>query len=135
MNEQDWLAAQTAAAMSDYLERLGPGKVTERKLRLFACACCRRIWGLLPEQSHRHAVEVAERFADGLADLTELEEARSVVWQHIQHAAVLGRSAAPASWAVYRTAGVIRAAGSLMDIAWDADGNPKARATDRAAQA
>jgi hypothetical protein len=39
----------------------------DRKLRLFACACCRRIWGLIGEEAGRTAIEAAEQFADGKA--------------------------------------------------------------------
>src|SRR5262245_52768175 len=50
----------------------------KRKLRLFACGCCRLVWGLLPVKL-RKAVEVAERFADGQADRKQLEAARQRV--------------------------------------------------------
>ncbi len=36
-----------------------------RKLRLFACACARRVWHLMPDGPFRAAVELAERYADG----------------------------------------------------------------------
>jgi hypothetical protein len=42
------------------------GKASPRKLGLFCAACCRRVWPLLGAVC-RHAVEVSERFADGLA--------------------------------------------------------------------
>src|SRR5262249_1943512 len=47
----------------------------ERKLRLFACACCRGTWDLIPEGPHRLLVGMIEAYADGRADAAELEAA------------------------------------------------------------
>src|SRR4051812_43018952 len=41
------------------------GKVTDRKLRLFAVACCRRIHELFPDGPATEVVRIAEQFADG----------------------------------------------------------------------
>ena len=40
------------------------GNSSERKLWLFACACCRLVWDRLPEVS-RQVVEEVERHAEG----------------------------------------------------------------------
>jgi hypothetical protein len=40
-------------------------KTSPRKLRLFACACCRLVWGLLAEQTGRKRVEAVERAIEG----------------------------------------------------------------------
>src|SRR5262249_43497644 len=39
----------------------------ERKVRLWACACVRRLWARLATDTSRRAVEMVERFADGQA--------------------------------------------------------------------
>jgi hypothetical protein len=52
-----------------------PLHLSERKLRLFAVACCRRVFGLLPNAATRNLVETCELHADGLATAEEMYEA------------------------------------------------------------
>jgi hypothetical protein len=81
MTEDQWLACTDSAEMQWFLKnsgRLGK-KGSERKLRLFGCACVRRIWYLLKKRkkaaANRVSIEKAERFADGLATEEELHRA------------------------------------------------------------
>jgi len=59
MTEQEWLQATDPEPMLEFLR----AKVSERKLRLFAVACCQRNWHLL-DTGYRYLVELAERAAD-----------------------------------------------------------------------
>jgi len=67
VTEAEWLECPYARLMLDFRR----GKISPRKLGLYACACCRRIWHLLTDERSRMAVEVAERFADGRAEKAE----------------------------------------------------------------
>jgi hypothetical protein len=50
---------------------------SDRKLRLFGCACVRQAWHLLDDPRWRDAVETSERYADGEARAEELATAQS----------------------------------------------------------
>ena len=71
MTEAEWLHGTNPQVLLNYLRLRG----SERKLRLFACACCRRVWHLLPHPYNRQVVEVAEAFAAGTADARLLDAA------------------------------------------------------------
>jgi hypothetical protein len=68
MTEADWLAATDPAPMLDFLRDRASG----RRLRLFACACCRRVLHLMADERSRAAVGEAERHADRTADPARL---------------------------------------------------------------
>jgi hypothetical protein len=73
MTEAEWLGGGDPYPLLEY----AGGKLSERKLRLFACAGVRRHWEQLRHDARpRAAVEVAERFAEGLTSAAELEAAR-----------------------------------------------------------
>jgi hypothetical protein len=71
--ETGWLKAVFVAPMLYCLRERG--QVSDRKLRLFAAACCRRAWHLLQDERCRNAVAVGECYADGLASAEELGRA------------------------------------------------------------
>jgi hypothetical protein len=60
------------------LLQFAEGRSSDRKRRLFAVACCRRVWGLIDSDVGRAAVEAADRFADGLLPAEELWAAYSL---------------------------------------------------------
>lgn len=71
MTEAEWQSCTDPTVMLECLR----SKVTDRKLRLFAVGCCRRIWPLLTNEQSRMAVDVGERFADSLVTDRELNRA------------------------------------------------------------
>jgi hypothetical protein len=67
MTEEEWLACTDPGEMIKFLA----DRISRRKLRWFALACCRRLWEHRKDEQVRKALDGAERYADGLiADST-----------------------------------------------------------------
>jgi hypothetical protein len=120
MTESDWLKKPWAYAM--FQHALTSGRASDRKVRLFAVACCRRIWTLLPADPSRAAVTEAEHFGDGLVTEAHLASvcnsahavahvilpplprlSREQLWDADRAAAF--HAARAAAWAAYQEAG------------------------------
>ena len=71
MTEAEWLACTDPAPMLAFME----GKASDRKLRLFGVACCRRGWECLTDPKARRVLELVERAADGSGASKELRQA------------------------------------------------------------
>lgn len=107
-----------------------PGVLTDKEFRLFACWSVRQVWHLLTDDRSRTAVEVSERYANGLATDGELAAAlaaaldstRAVAWDDARAAALAAARAA--AWAAARAsarASARAASGAAAgDAAWDA---------------
>jgi hypothetical protein len=83
MTEEQWLNTRAHAQGLVWnlrsMTQITRTKRGKRKLRLFACGCCRLIWERLRDPRLRKAVELAERYADGEAGKEELEATRTLV--------------------------------------------------------
>ena len=78
---EEWLACASPSSMLTFLQdpmlaRLR-GKPSERKFRLLAVACCRRVWDRLGYEQNRQRVELAEQYADGQVPEHVVEDAAS----------------------------------------------------------
>lgn len=122
MTEKQWLSALSSRGGLDYLcdaqMRANRRKAGRRKLRLFVCACARRVWALIPAE-HREAIELGELLSDGenvakrvaalkatdregrLSQRHAAAAALACVGTNIWHAAVTGADAAAmaSAWA------------------------------------
>jgi hypothetical protein len=101
MNELEWFRCTSPKRMLEWSQV----KISERKLRLFACACVRRVWYLLTDKRGRKAVEASERFADGSLNRQALGKASGEANWAVQYAAELAQIA-------------LRAASHVADATW-----------------
>ena len=117
MNESNWLTSTDPEAMlKELTQSTSPtgdrkwGKFpSDRKLRLFACACCRQVWHLLTDERSRKAVEVAERYANWMASQEEQLEA------DYEAAGPSGDSLTSPAWLAHLTCGLSSAAQAAHD--------------------
>jgi hypothetical protein len=72
MTEAGWLACADSDPMFEFAWKAA----RERKSRMFALACCHRLFRLMNDPRAVRAMEVAERAAEGVADEAEIEPAR-----------------------------------------------------------
>lgn len=104
MTEAEWLSSTEPTPMLGFLR----GVASDRKLRLFACACCRHVWHLLGNDGCRRAVELSERFADDPSAAAEMGAvcdevlAMDTDWRGVSHA---GRRGAAYKAAAYSSCG------------------------------
>ena len=121
--EEDWFASKDTVKMLRFLRDQrthGPSvrlnrTASDRKFRLFAVGCVRKIWHLLEDPKGRRALLAAEQFADGRLSTTRLH----TVWKtafdaHEGYIAEENQVAFSALRAVIRTAWVIGPPGPFM---------------------
>jgi hypothetical protein len=70
MTEAEWLACRDPHEMLARVE-----SASKRKLRLLACAACRRVWSEIRDERCRDQLRAAEQYADGLINEPALERA------------------------------------------------------------
>jgi hypothetical protein len=125
MTEIEWLNGTYLGALVQHLR----GKASDRKLRLFACACVRQVWHLLEDERSRQAVVSAEMFADGQITVEQLATARNAA-QSAKDAVKASkwavRDAANAAWVSCRVEGEVAA----WAAAWNTRSSA-ARGTDQ----
>lgn len=83
--------------------------VSEKLMRLFAVWCARQVQHLMKDERSINAIDVAEKFANGLATKEDLAAARDV--------------ARDVAWDAARASARDAARASARDVAWDAQEN------------
>ena len=118
MTEAEWVACDDPRPMLEFLRDKG----SDRKVRLFAVACCSPLMPLIEDPICRTALEVTDRFANDEATKAELEAAIAKLhydgpwydsgprdWETIENI----RFRASAAAAIYCASG-----GSVIDQRW-----------------
>jgi hypothetical protein len=104
LTEAYWNACTDPRPMLEWLQ--STGKLSDRRARLFAVACCREVWYLLRDKRSQRAVRTSELYADGLvsnermADVHDAARRAAAEWTDPGAIAVGRRYAAEVASAV-----------------------------------
>jgi hypothetical protein len=91
VNDKEWIEEWLSDEEWDFLFDFLGGQVqpSERKMRLFACACCRAVWTFITDTKCREAIKVAEQFADHHVSVeslrviyAEVAELARITWEN-----------------------------------------------------
>jgi hypothetical protein len=98
MTEAEWLACTDSTGMLSW----GDFSLSERKLRLFALACCSFMRHLIRQESLKTALETVARYTEGTAAVSELATSHGVAQEVCEGLLHLGRDSTEreiAEWA------------------------------------
>jgi hypothetical protein len=116
MNKKEWAICTDPEAMLRWLQILGNVAKTQggkRRLRLFFCACCRRLAPLIGDDNAGQVIDLAECFADGLVSKADLMAGKSIL-DSLRAAAKGGQP--HARHAVAALAPLLRPSSSIGDV-------------------
>lgn len=134
MTQAEWLSCDDPEEMLKSLR----DRASDRKLRLFAVACCRHLLGQVSVNPwDREAVDVAERYADGEVSDVELRDAAEATTSDWTAAYACAEAASPeggVNSAIYAADNAAHEAGEHAASLVDANGDHPAFAAGRAAE-
>jgi hypothetical protein len=86
-NESEWLACPDPRPMLEFLT--DRDDASPRKLNLYACACCRRLWPMLADERCRNAIAFLEKWTEKMAGTARITmtAAHYATWQSARKAA------------------------------------------------
>jgi hypothetical protein len=123
MTEVEWMACTDIYKMLEHLR----GKVSDRKLRLFAVACCHRPFYQVEDERYQRAIQLAERMADedvGQDEWQEVHQPAFELWQSASAASLAAQQETPRGTPQVEKlvdADMATAAGwAVLEDAWDA---------------
>jgi hypothetical protein len=77
MTEDEWLTCEDPRRMLWHIE----SAASDRKMRLFGCACSRRVWHQFQDERLDRVLFGIEQFADGMIDGDALLQLHELAWQ------------------------------------------------------